>query len=138
MCSHMLNGLSGVDSASADLLLVNLERVAVLHLELRVVSTVFHFLCTCSSVTHHLRVVRRVHSGAVEEEAHAGEGLALTLTEGVHELLELGGALNLEEDLVVVVGDLDVQVLGLLLGRLVLVASVGRGRRAGRHVGECL
>lgn len=91
-------------------------------------------LCSCSSQgTHHLGVVRRVHSRAVEKEANAGEGLALALAEGVHELLELGGALDLEEHLVVVVGDLDVQVLGLLLGRLVLVASGRWGRRL-RHV----
>lgn len=78
--------------------------------------------------THHLRVVCGVDSGAIEEEAHAGEGLALTLAEGVHELLELGSTLDLEEHLVVVVGDLDVQVLGLL-GSFVLVASRrGRGR----------
>ena len=67
----------------------------------------------CSGATHHLRVVGGVHSGAVEQEAHASEGLSLTLAEGVHELLQLGGALDLEEDLVVVVGNLDIQVLAL-------------------------
>lgn len=40
-------------------------------------------------------------------------GLALALAEGIHQLLELRGALDLEEDLVVVVGNLDVEVLGL-------------------------
>ena len=89
----------------------------------------------CSRVTHDVRGVAGVDSGAVEEEAHAGEGLALTLAEGVHELLQLGGALDLEEDLVVVVGNLDVEVLGLRLGSIVLVAAVGRGGRAlVRHV----
>lgn len=83
------------------------------------------------SSTHHLGVVGRVDSGAVEEEADASEGLALTLAEGVHELLQLGCALDLEEDLVVVVGHLDVEVLGLL-GSLVLVGGGGRGRRR-RH-----
>ena len=93
----------------------------------------------CSGATHHLRVVGGVHSGAVEQEAHASEGLSLTLAEGVHELLQLGGALDLEEDLVVVVGNLDVEVLGLRLGSIVLVAAVGRGGRAlVRHVvGSC-
>lgn len=60
------------------------------------------------------------------------EGLALTLAEGVHELLELGGALDLEENLVVVVGDLDVQVLGLL--RLLILLG-GRRRWRCRHGG---
>lgn len=55
----------------------------------------------------------------IEEESHAGGSLALTVAEGIHELLELGGTLDLEVDLVVVVGHLNVQVLaalGLLRG----------------------
>lgn len=80
-----------------------------------------------SACTHHLRVVLRVHSVAVVEEAHGVRALAGTLAKGVHELLELGGALDLEEHLVVVVGDLDVQVLGLLR-RLFLLLAGGRGR----------
>ena len=70
-------------------------------------------------VTHSLWVVGRVDSLAVEEESHTGRGFALTLAEGIHELLELGGTLDLEIDLIVVVGDLNVQVLaalGLLWG----------------------
>jgi hypothetical protein len=99
-------------------------------LRLFVVPTIFRAtLC----LTHHLGVIGRVDSGAVEEEAHASEGLALTLAEGIHELLQLGCALDLEEDLVVVVGDLDVEVLGLLRS-LVLVAG-GGGRRRRRHGG---
>ena len=85
--------------------------------------------------THHFRVVARVYSGAVEQEANAGEGLALTLAEGVHEFLQLGSALDLEEDLVVVVSNLDVEVLGLRLGSIVLVSAVGWGGRLVRHVG---
>lgn len=68
--------------------------------------------------------VLRTNSRTVEEEADGSLLLALTLTEGVHQLLQLGRALDLEEDLIVVVGDLDVEVL--------------RGSRAflfGRHVG---
>lgn len=89
--------------------------------------------CATVCATHHLRVVCGVDSGAVEEEAHAGEGLALTLTEGVHELLQLGRTLDLEEHLVVVVGDLDVQMLRLL-GSFVLVAR-RRGRGGLGHLG---
>ena len=96
-----------------------------------VIHTVFQAFLCC---THHLRVVGRVDAGAVKEEAHAGEGLALTVAEGIHELLQLGCALDLEEDLVVVVGHLDVEVLGLL-GSLVLVAGRGRRRRRRHGVG---
>jgi hypothetical protein len=91
-------------------------------------------LVAALSITHHLGVVGRVDSGAVEEEAHAGEGLSLTLAEGIHELLQLGCALDLEEDLIVVVGDLDVEVLRLLRS-LVLVAGGGRRRRRGHGEG---
>lgn len=69
--------------------------------------------------THSLWVVGRIDSLAIEEESHAGRGFALTFAEGIHELLELSGTLDLEVDLVVVVGHLNVQVLaalGLLRG----------------------
>jgi hypothetical protein len=75
---------------------------------------------------YRVRGVRGLDPRAVKEEAHRVEGLALTLAEGGHELLELGAALDLEEDLVVVVGDLDVEVLcvggrDVVLGGLVVV-----------------
>jgi len=127
-------------ASAADLLLVDLEGVAVLHVELYSVladilslSYPLQHARACSRETHVVRGVAGVDSGAVEEEAHARERLALTLAEGVHELLQLGGALDLEEDLVVVVGHLDVEVLGRLRS-VVLVAGLGRGRRLVRHV----
>lgn len=83
----------------------------------------------CARVTHHLRVVRRVHASAIEEEAYAVELLSLAVAEGVHELLELSSALDFEEDLVVVVGDLDVQVLRLR--RCLFLVAGGRGRLVG-------
>jgi len=52
-------------------------------------------------------------------------GLSLTLTEGVHELRESGGAFDLEEDLVVVVCHFDVEVFGF--GLVVWVASGSGG-----------
>ena len=61
--------------------------------------------------------------------------LALAVAEGVHELLELSRALDLEENLVVVVGNLDVQVLRLRR-RLFLVAAGRLGRVVGH--GEIL
>lgn len=87
---------------SSDLFLMHFESVAVCHLE-------------------RVRGIRRLHSRAVEQEPHRVEGLALALAKGRHELLELGAALDLEEDLVVVVGDLDVEVLGVG-GRVLAIA----------------
>ena len=66
--------------------------------------------------------IRWLDSATIKEEANGGGVLPLAFAEGVHELLELGGALNLEEDLVVVVGNFDVEVLGLLWA-LVLVGD---------------
>lgn len=70
--------------------------------------------------TYRIRVVRWLHPLAVKEETDASHVLALAIAKGVHELAKLGGALDFEENLIVVVGDLDVQVfllsvLGLLL-----------------------
>lgn len=78
--------------------------------------------------TYRLWIVRGLNSRAVEEEAHALRGLALALAEGVHELLQLRGPLDLEEDLVVVIRHLDVQVLrrrdGAVVGPLRVVGGV--------------
>ena len=63
--------------------------------------------------TYSLRRIRWLNSRSIKEEAYAGGGLALALTEGIHQLLQLGGALDLEEDLVVVVRNFDVEVLSL-------------------------
>lgn len=72
-------------------------------------------------MTNRLGCVGGLDARALEEEADRVGRLALTLAEGGHELLKLGAALDLEEDLVVVVRDLDVEVL-----------AVGRGLRRGR------
>jgi len=72
--------------------------------------------------THTLWIVCRVHALPVEEEAAGLNAPALALTEGVHELLQLCGALDLEKDLVVVVGHLDVEVFGRCWGILGLFA----------------
>lgn len=89
--------------------------------------------------TYGVGSVGRLHALALEQEADAGEGLALALAEGEHELLELCVALDLEEDLVIIVRDLDVEVLrgggrvttgaaGVLVRRLGCVGHCGCGR----------
>lgn len=72
-----------------------------------------------------------VQAVAIEDEAHRVGPLALALAKGVHELLELGGPFDLEEDLVVAVGDLDVEVLGLAGVLLLGSAGVRHGGRRG-------
>jgi hypothetical protein len=66
--------------------------------------------------------IRGLYPLSLEQEAYRLERLALALAEGQHQLLELGVALDLEEDLVVVVGDLDVEMLGS--GRRRIAAGV--------------
>lgn len=63
--------------------------------------------------TDRLRCISRVDSCPIKEEADTCHRFALTLAERVHELVESGCALDLEEDFVVVVGDFDVEVFGL-------------------------
>ena len=54
-----------------------------------------------------------LYAAAVEEKSDGVGSLALSLAEGVHQLLQGGGALDFEEDLIVVVGNLDVEMFGL-------------------------
>lgn len=80
--------------------------------------------------THRVRIIVRMDADAVEEEANALRTPAAALAEGVHQLLQLGGALDLEEDLVVVVGHLDVEVLHRrrgVVGASAVVGGVVRG-----------
>ena len=105
--------------ATTNLLLMNLERVAVLHVELsrsgQHGGSAWEGKCRD---TYTLGGVVGLDSGAVEEETDTGGTFALTVTERIHELLQLGRSLDLEEDLVVVVGHLDVEVFGLPTFRL--------------------
>lgn len=87
--------------------------------------------------TYSVGAISRLYSAAVEEEADGCWSFALSLAEGIHQLLECGGPLDLEKDLVVVIRDLDIQVLtlssafGLLSGTRtsILVGSRHFGRR---------
>lgn len=65
--------------------------------------------------------IRGLNTLTLEEESDRVHSLALSLAEGRHKLVQLGRALDLEEDLIVVVGNLDVQVLDG--GRGILTAS---------------
>ena len=67
------------------------------------------------SQTHRVGIVRWVHALAVKQESHTLWRLALTLAEGIHQLLESSCSLDLEEDFVVGIGDLDVEVFGLVV-----------------------
>lgn len=64
-----------------------------------------------------MRTIVALDPGPVKQKSDAGRGLSLTVTERVHQLLQLGRALDLEEDFIVSVCDLDIKVLvGGLLG----------------------
>ena len=71
--------------------------------------------------TYRFRTVSRVDTCPIEKEANSLYVFALTITECVHEFGELGGPLDFEKDLVVVVCHLDVEMFGL--GLFVGVAS---------------
>lgn len=60
--------------------------------------------------TYSIRRVSRLHACTVKKEAHRADGLALAFAKRIHQLLQLGAALDLEEDLVIVICDLDVQM----------------------------
>jgi len=101
---------------------MNFERVTVCHLKLRKsVSAWQDSKSSQPGQTHRIRTIRGVDPRPIEQKTHRCGSLALTLTEGVHEFGEGGGALDLEEDFVIVVGDFDVKVLGF--GLILWVAS---------------
>ena len=63
-------------------------------------------------MTHRLRAILWVDPLTIEEETDRGESLALTLAERVHQLGQSSRALDLEEDLVVVISHFNVEVFG--------------------------
>ena len=75
--------------------------------------------------------IRRLNTTSVEEKSDRIGRLSLSLAEGIHKLLQLSGPLDLEEHLVVVVGDLDIEMLAgtsfwLLLGtRTAIIIRAG-------------
>jgi hypothetical protein len=102
--------------ASTDLFLMNLKCVTVLHIKLQVRSVGAHQNFH-NSATHSVWTVGRLDSAAIEQESHRAWGATLSLAERVHQLLQSSSPLNLEEDFVVVVGDLDIEVV-IVLGFL--------------------
>lgn len=62
--------------------------------------------------SHSVRAIGRLNTTAVEEESDRVGRFALSLAEGVHQFLQSGCALDLEEHLVVVIGDFDVEMFG--------------------------
>jgi len=79
---------------AADLLLMNLKCISISHVK-------------------RFRTVGGLYTATIEEEPDRSGSLALSLAEGIHQLLEGGGALDLEEDFIVVVGNFDVEMLTL-------------------------
>jgi len=94
-----------VSKPTTDLLLVDFQNVTIHHLEI-------------------LRSFVWRHALTVEEEAAAGETLALLVAKGMHQLAELGGFFDFEEDLVVAVRHLDVE---MLRGGVFVLVARGRG-----------
>lgn len=78
---------------ATNLLLMDFKGVTILHIQL--------IWTICS-----------LNTAAVEEEANGVWCFALSFAESIHQLLQLSGTLDLEEDFIIVVGNLDVQVLG--------------------------
>lgn len=64
-----------------------------------------------SDFTHSVWGIRGLYALALEEESNRSQRLALAFAERGHQLLQLGAALDLEEHLVVIVGNLDVEML---------------------------
>jgi len=83
---------------------VDLERIAILHIE-------------------RIGGILGIDTATIEEEADLVESLALSFAESVHQLVQRGGALDLEVDLVIVVRDLNVEVFAGRWSLLLLARS---------------
>lgn len=75
---------------------------------------------------------------ALEQKADGRHALALAFAKSIHELLKLRTTLNLEEDFIIVVGHLDVQVLGASSGGLGALAGGATAFVLSRHCGGSL
>ena len=79
--------------------------------------------------TYSVGRIARLYSGSVKEEPDGSGGLPLTFAKRVHQLLQLRGALDLEENLIVVVCNFDIEMLaGTFRWALVLLWWWGRIR----------
>lgn len=109
-----ISGFEVKNSASSNLLLVDFQGVSVLHVELVKVSLErFHREEEKQDDgTYSVRGVLGANASSVKEEADSRGLFSLTVAERVHELLQLRRALDLEEDLVVVICHFNVQMLG--------------------------
>lgn len=67
-----------------------------------------------------------LNASSVKEESHRIGRLPLTIAKSVHQLLELSGSFDFEKDLVVAVGNLDIQVFVGLFLRLRVVWCICR------------
>lgn len=63
-------------------------------------------------ITYLIWAIGWLYTTTIEEEADGVWCLALSIAESIHQLFQLGRTLDFEENLIVVVGDFDVQVLG--------------------------
>jgi len=72
-----------------------------------------------------MRVISRINPLPIKQESTALRRLALSLTKGIHQLLERGRAFDFEEDFVVAVCDFDVEVFGLGGAGVFVVVGAG-------------
>ena len=75
---------------------------------------------TKANFTHRIRTISGLYTTSVKQEADRVRGLALPLAEGIHQLLKVCCTLDLEENLIVVVGNLNVKVFADRCFRLFL------------------
>lgn len=89
---------------------MDLQRISVVHFQLEPVSGCV-VACSADAGTYSIWCVLLSDSLTVKEEPYCPYVLALSLAESIHQLLQLSASLDLEEDLIVIVGDFDVEML---------------------------
>ena len=125
--------------SSADLLLMNLEGIAIAHVELNEECQSCLFIWkgqVCrNGATHRFGCIIATDSRAIEEESDSRSFFTLTLTECLHQLVQASRSLDFEEDFVVAICDFDIEVLStrcrLGLGTVGGLTAVGHDEVSG-------
>src|ERR1700761_3378376 len=94
---------------------MNLQGISICHVQLYVLSACLLLIKIVIGGSYRFGSILRRNSRTVKEKSARLNTLALSVAESLHQLAQGSLALYLEEDFIVVIGDLDVKMLRLSL-----------------------
>jgi len=79
----------------------------------RLVDGTILYTSMAEGIAYRFGAIGWLDTRAIKEEADRCRSFALPLAESIHQLLQGGSSLDLEKDLIVVIGDFDVEMFAL-------------------------